>query len=47
MKNEILEELSSKYGKKKVMLKIMIDKGLELGYNQREINKIIKEFYSI
>lgn len=44
VKNEIINELSEKYNKKKKIITIMLEKSFELGYNSKEAKENIIEF---
>lgn len=47
MEENIVEELSRRYCKKEKIIKTMIEKCTELGYNTEKTKGLIKEFYTV
>lgn len=44
VENDVVKELSEKYCKKEKLIKIMIEKSFELGYNENNTMQNIIEF---
>lgn len=45
MEKEIVELICKKYGKREKVVKIILAKAQELGYNKKDSFKTINEFY--
>lgn len=45
MEKEIVEIICKKYGKREIVVKVMLAKAKKLGYNKKDILKMIEEFY--
>lgn len=47
VRDEMVKELSRKFGKKEKVIEIMIDVSLKKEYNITDLRKVIEEFYTI
>lgn len=45
VENEVIRELSEKYGKNEKIIKTMVEKCKGLGYNIQETKESVEEFY--